>query len=142
MDQPSSLQKSILWFLLGTVVTGVGLGICVFSLKGQLRDAEDSLHREQEAEKLSSQQLDAGIQDKLQRIQSELQDSNQQRDACQSKFARGTFLYEQPILGGPSRQWMLPADVEPIYLGSKRGIYTHYDPKTQVETVQFGAKTK
>lgn len=72
----------------------------------------------------------------------------QERDSCQQKFSRNTVLYERPttIFGQPNdavpptRLWTIPADVEPQYVGRSQGLFSHYDPKTQVETVKLPAK--
>lgn len=155
MGEDRSFQKGILWFLCGCAVAAVPLGLYTMSLKNQLQSTENVL-RQLQISRQSNAQVDGQTQAKLQSIQSQFQDVTQQRDSiqsqlqavtqqrdtCQSKFNRGTFLYEQPILGGPTREWLLPVDVEPVYVGNRRGIFSHYDPKTQVETVKFDAKTK
>jgi hypothetical protein len=65
-----------------------------------------------------------------------------QLTACAAKFARGTFLYDVGLLGGETRAWFIPADVEPVRIGRLRGNFSHYDPKSQTETVQMAAKTQ
>jgi len=73
-----------------------------------------------------------------------------QHDTCKAKFARATILYERPvnIFGQPIdkrpalRVWAVGADVEPVYVGTGEGFFTHYDPKSQDETVQLPAKKK
>jgi hypothetical protein len=138
------VKQSILGFLLGCVLTGAVLGIYASGLKAELSAAQKDVEiqkKESQLEQNTSQRQDEG---KLQAEQSQLEQVSQQRDTCQAKFQRGTFLYEVPLLGGPTRAWFLPVDVEPVYMGNaaRNGTFTHYDPKTQVETVQFKAKTK
>jgi len=82
------------------------------------------------------------------RLTSQLSTATSQTDALKAKFDRGTILYERPvnIFGKPIESkpalkvWVLKADVEPLYIGSGEGLFTHYDPKTQTETVAFHAK--
>jgi hypothetical protein len=48
---------------------------------------------------------------------------------------RQTWLYDGNIIAG--RKWVIPADVEPHYVGNGAAEYSHYDPKTQIETVHL-----
>lgn len=115
-------MKAILGFLLGCVITGAVLGTYANDLKSQLQNAQSQ-------------------------TQSQLKQATQQRDNCQEKFSRITILYEQPtnIFGkpirnkGPLKVWTIPADVDPAYVGSSEGSFSHYDPKTQMETVKLPA---
>jgi hypothetical protein len=129
------VKQGVLGFLLGCVVVGAVLGIYASGLKAELSAAQ----KEGQIQQAYTQH---GDQAKIQAQQSQLQQMTEQRDACQVKFQRATFLYETPLLGGPTRLWAIPADIEPVYLGSKHGAFSHYDPKTQMETVQLQAKTK
>jgi hypothetical protein len=70
------------------------------------------------------------------------QNLSTQLAACQTKFGRGTFLYDVGLLGNETRAWFVPADVEPVRIGRMRGTYSHYDPKAQTETVHLAAKTQ
>jgi hypothetical protein len=78
--------------------------------------------------------------------QGQLQQMTQQRDACQANFSRATILYVQRknVFGTPFgdaiKSWAIPVDIEPTYAGPEAGLFSHYDPKTQVETVKFQAK--
>lgn len=65
-----------------------------------------------------------------------------QLTACTAKFGRGTFLYDVGLLGGETRAWFIPADVEPVRVGRLRGNFSHYDPKSQTETIHMTAKTQ
>jgi hypothetical protein len=38
--------------------------------------------------------------------------------------------------------WAVSADIDPVYIGTGEGFFTHYDPKSQTETVQFPARKK
>jgi uncharacterized protein YkwD len=131
------VKQSVLGFLLGCVITGAVLGIYASGLKAELSAAQKDLEIQKKESQLQQNTS-------LRQEQSQLAQVSQQRDTCQAKFERGTFLYEVPLLGGPTRAWFLPVDVEPVYLGTaaRNGTFTHYDPKTQMETVQFTAKTK
>jgi hypothetical protein len=56
-------------------------------------------------------------------------------NSCKAKFERATTLYDGTLPQG--RRWVIPADVEPVYVGNVSGLadYTHFDPKTQTETI-------
>lgn len=112
-------MKAILGFLLGCVITGAVLGMYANDLKNQLRNAQNQ-------------------------AQSQSKQITQDRDSCREKFSRTTFLYTRPMIlgrpiGTPVKVWVIPADLEPEYMGSGEGLFSHYDPKTQVETVKFQA---
>ncbi len=129
------MKQSIIGFVLGCVLVGAILGVYASGLKTELNIAQTDIQLQKEyAKKIE--------QGKSQTEQAELQQVAQQRDACQSKFQRATFLYETAFLGGPTRLWAIPADIEPVYLGAKHGSFSHYDSKLQTETVQFQAKAK
>jgi hypothetical protein len=63
-----------------------------------------------------------------------------ERDACVSKFDRSTIIYDVGLFNNETRAWVIPADVEPVLASGKIGTYSHYDPKTQTETVHFKGK--
>lgn len=63
-----------------------------------------------------------------------------QRDTCNAKFDRATFLYDIGLFSNETRAWVIPADVEPVLATGKTGTYSHYDPKTQIETVHSKAR--
>jgi hypothetical protein len=70
---------------------------------------------------------------------SQVQSLTQAKDTCEAKFQRGTLLYDGIVF--QSREWMIPADVEPVYLGKGgQADYTHVDPKTQTETMHMKPK--
>jgi hypothetical protein len=63
----------------------------------------------------------------------------QERDALAEKFQRRTILYDGEMFS--TRRWEIPADVQPRFIGSSgQPAYTHYDPKSQVETVKIAAR--
>lgn len=113
-------MKAIVGFLLGCVITGAVLGMYANDLKIQLRNAQNQ-------------------------AQSQLKQVSQDRDTCRERFSRTTFLYSYPTnifgrpTGTPVKVWVIPADLEPEYVGPSEGLFSHYDPKTQVETVKFPA---
>ena len=78
----------------------------------------------------------AQLQHQVAGLQSQVQTLTTQRDSCVSKFDRVTLLYDSGLLG-ETRAWAIPADVEPRIIGLKRGTFSHYDPKTQMETVHL-----
>jgi hypothetical protein len=164
------VKEGILGFVVGCALTGAALGIYAHGLKTELRVSQkeaqiqqsqakaqqtDEQHQvqgklqEEQAAQAQLQEAQTKLQAQLQESQSQLQGKQsmlqvitQQRDECQGKFGRGTFLYEAAILGGPTRLWFIPADVQPVYFGTRSGTFSHYDLKTQVETVQFQARKK
>jgi hypothetical protein len=71
---------------------------------------------------------------------SQVQTLTQAKESCEAKFQRVTILYDGILFQG--RRWVIPADVEPIYLGQgTQAEYTHLDPKTQTETIHMKPKT-
>ena len=73
-------------------------------------------------------------------LQNQNADTVKQRDTCNAKFSRFTFLYDQGLFTNETRAWVIPADVEPVLAAGKIGTYSHYDPKTQIKTVHFKGK--
>ncbi|MBZ5660319.1 MAG: hypothetical protein LAO08_07905 [Acidobacteriia bacterium] len=72
-------------------------------------------------------------------LQGQMQSLTQAKETCEAKFQRATVLYDGILFQG--RRWIIPADVEPIYLGQGgQADYTHIDPKTQTETVHMKPK--
>ena len=72
-------------------------------------------------------------------LQGQVQSLTQAKDTCEAKFQRVTILYDGILFQG--RRWIIPADVEPIYLGQgTQADYTHLDPKTQTETIHMKPK--
>jgi len=68
-----------------------------------------------------------------------VQSLTQAKETCEAKFQRATILYDGILFQG--RRWIIPADVEPIYLGQgTQADYTHLDPKTQTETIHMKPK--
>ena len=80
------------------------------------------------------------VETDLRMEQANLQRVTQEKDACNAKFSRSTILYDQGLLYSESRAWVIPVDVEPVLAPNKIGTYSHYDPKTQIETVHFKGK--
>jgi Tfp pilus assembly protein PilN len=72
-------------------------------------------------------------------LQGQMQSLAQAKETCEAKFQRATILYDGILFQG--RRWIIPADVEPIYLGQgTQADYTHLDPKTQTETIHMRPK--
>ncbi len=129
------MKQGILGFLVGCTLIFAIFRLAVIPQVNHVEQTQDqglSLLQQRNAAQLKQ----------IQTLQEQIQSVTTEKDTCQNKFNRGTFLYEQAFLGGPSREWFLPVDVAPVYLGQKKGVFTHYDQKTQVETVQFQAKTQ
>jgi hypothetical protein len=80
------------------------------------------------------------VQSQLESTKAALETSAQERDACKAKFDRQTILYDNRIAVDPEKIWIIPADVEPIVVGDHDVTYTHYDPKSNRETVRFHPK--
>jgi hypothetical protein len=78
----------------------------------------------------------------LDAAQKDLRQARSEKSQCIEKLARGTILYDVGILGSETKAWYIPADVEPVRLSGTRGTFSHYDPKTQNETIHMAAKTQ
>jgi hypothetical protein len=105
-------KEGILGFVLGCFVVGVVLGLYALGPKAELRVAQEVA---------------------------------EQLDLCQGKFSRATILFEKKnTLGTPFgdaiKSWAIPVDVQPAYVGPEAGLFSHYDPKTQVGTVKLHAR--
>jgi hypothetical protein len=98
--------------------------------------------QKQNARLLSDQQKSADLLGQVLRLQSQIQTLASERDACKAKFERATILYDVGFFNAESRAWVIPVDVEPKSVGVKRGTFSHYDPKTQTETVHFNAASQ
>jgi outer membrane murein-binding lipoprotein Lpp len=73
-------------------------------------------------------------------LQNQQADLAKQRDSCNAKFERFTILYDVGFFNVETKAWAIPADIEPVLVTGKTGTYSHYDPKTQTETVHFKGK--
>jgi len=113
------MLKPILGFLAGVVLTTL---VAVIIVNSKLQAQNEKLISDQSTILLDQRQIQSLTTD---------------RDACKSKFERSTILYDVGLLNVESRAWVIPVDVEPQAAGGKRGTFTHYDPKTQTETVHF-----
>jgi hypothetical protein len=131
MSESNPAVRGILWFVAGCGATAL---LYNFIIMPPMRDAAIR----QEASELGRNVQT--LQNELQSVKNQLQSANADRDTCKSKFERATILYDVGILNGETRSWILPVDIEPKSVGVKRGTYSHYDPKTQTETVHFQAK--
>jgi hypothetical protein len=113
------MVKGVIGFVVGAVVSAV---ILYFAVVPNLQ--------------AQNKQLSAQLQ-QVGSLQSQVQSLTAQRDTCVGRFERVTFLYDVGLLGGEIRAWAIPADVNPQIFGIKRGTFSHYDPKTQTETVHL-----
>jgi hypothetical protein len=82
----------------------------------------------------------ADLQKQNSDLQSQNADTAKQRDTCNAKFARFTVFYDVGLFNNETKAWVIPADVEPVLAPGKIGNYSHYDPKTQTETIHFKGK--
>jgi hypothetical protein len=80
------------------------------------------------------------LQNQVSMLKAQNAELTKQKDSCTAKFDRATILYDVGLFNTESRSWMIPADVEPVLAPNKNGSYSHYDPKTQTETVHFQGK--
>ena len=116
------MGQKIGWFILGALL-GLFGGSVIFR-----KSSEQTAERTETAANLQRQRTDA----KIQQI-------TQERDACTAKFQRSTILYDGVLT--VDRGWVIPADVEPVLIGNRpNASYTHFDPKTQTETVKLAPK--
>jgi hypothetical protein len=127
-------QMYALWFVAGCLAATVFLYLAVIpGVKSAARQAG-----EQEGEQKFEADLaknPAEIQ--LQSVKASLEGVTQERDACNAKFDRQTILYDNSVLIDPGKEWIIPADVEPIIVTNRQVSYTHYDPKTKQESVHL-----
>lgn len=74
-------------------------------------------------------------------LKSQIQTLQETNTKLEAKFQRSTILYDGLVF--KTRRWLIPADVEPIALdGGSDDEFTHYDPKSQTETVHMQPKSK
>jgi hypothetical protein len=142
MNSSNSWVNLFLAFLAGCIAGAVAFYLVV--APSMRRNAEIQTHANEarhHEDSLLQDRLDTA-NTALQTAQSSLQQATQARDTCLAKFDRATLLYDVGLLGGETRVWAIPADVEPLVVGQKRGSYSHFDPKTQTETVHFQAKSR
>jgi hypothetical protein len=132
--EQSPWPKYALWFAAGCLATTLILGL--FVIPPVRRAAAESARRAVQ-QKFSAELAKNPLEAQLQSTQAALQTATQERDGCKAKFDRQTILYDNSIITDPGRIWIIPADVEPIAVGDHAVSYTHYDPKTERETVHF-----
>jgi hypothetical protein len=118
------------WLLLG-VVLGVFLGSFIFRQSTQQKEATADVLQQRMRGRIDE------LQNKLTNLEMHDATATKERDTCQAKFQRSTILYDGVLT--VDRGWVIPADVEPMS-NRPNASYTHFDPKTQTETVKFPAK--
>jgi hypothetical protein len=132
--EKSPLQKYVLWFAAGCLVTFLIFYMFVLpAVQRAAAAAADKAARQ----KLSAELAKNPVEAQLESTKAALQAANQDRDTCKAKFDRQTILYDNTIYVDPDKIWIIPADVEPIAVGDHRVTYTHYDLTTKRETVHF-----
>jgi hypothetical protein len=118
------MKRNLLWFVGGAVLTALAFYLILMpQLKGLQKTDNDAFVAQQARNSQAAAQLQA---------------ITQERDACTAKFSRETVLYDpSEVLRIPQRTWIIPADVTPQYVGSRSNAqFSHYNPKTQDETVK------
>lgn len=118
-------MKNAAWFFGGFVLAAI-LAVVIVPNLGRGDAAQVAMRNAQLVAQLRSQQAEL----------------MKERDTCAAKFDRATILYDVGLLNIETKAWVLPVDVEPVLVQGKSGNYSHYDPKTQVETVHFKGKTQ
>jgi hypothetical protein len=133
MSETSPLMKNAVSFLVGCLFM-----VAVFYLffKPRLESIQDSVSSANTTNQNTIAQLQATISD----MYKSSQEIIKQRDTCNAKFDRATILYDVGMFNNETRAWVIPADVEPMLASNKNGSYSHYDHKTQTETVHFKGK--
>jgi hypothetical protein len=116
-------MKNSQWFLTGFISATV-LAIVIIPRLAERTVAQNAVRNAQLVAQLQSQQADL----------------TKQRDTCNAKFERFTVLYDVGLFNIETKAWAIPADIEPVMVTGKNGTYSHYDPKTQIETVHFRGK--
>jgi hypothetical protein len=134
MSDTSPRMRSVLWFVGGILCAGIAFFVYVNAQR-------DNASRTQTNASEAQQRTIVDQQRTISQLQGQLQQTGEQKDACTAKFQRATILYDEGLLGS-SRAWFIPADVEPRLAPNKRGSFSHYDPKTQTETVKFQPKAE
>jgi hypothetical protein len=129
MRETSQREKFAIWFISDLIISGGSVFLY------EVHDFE-AVKQAVAAEN----QAVANLQATLRTTSANFLSASQQRDACTSKFERMTFLYDVGLFNKEVRAWIIPADVEPIIVGTKQGNFTHYDPRTQVESIHFRGK--
>ena len=129
MSPISPWQKNLIWFAAGLLA---GVLVVVVPDMPQFKKLDTTLS--------ALQKNVSDLQSTLKNTQANLQSTTQERDTCNAKFDRATFLYDIGLFNNETRAWVIPADVEPVLAPGKMGNYSHYDPKTETETVHFKGK--
>ena len=130
-------QKYALWFAAGCLITILISYVFVTPVvkRAAARSAEKAA-----LQKFNAELEKNPLQAQLQSTKAALEAAAQERDACKAKFDRQTILYDNRIAVDPEKIWIIPADVEPIVVGDHDVTYTHYDLKSNRETVRFHPK--
>ncbi len=138
MSETSPRRNNALWFLAGCMATAVVFyGLVVPELRKSGTD-DEAFSKNLQTVQASLQRVTT----ERDTLQSNLQGVTKERDTCNAKFTRATVLYDVGLFNNETRAWVIPADVEPVLAPNKNGRYSHYDPKTQIETVHFKGKTQ
>jgi hypothetical protein len=126
--------KGVAWFAAGCLVVSAVFAIMIVpkAKRSASLAGEQAAQRKFEAE-LARNPLTA----QLQELKAALQAASQEQEACKAKFDRETILYDNSVLIDPGKEWIIPADVEPIILTDRSVSYTHYDPKEKRESAHF-----
>jgi hypothetical protein len=137
-EHTNSSRSPLFWFICGCVLSAVVFGVYTLTFY-------QHVHAAQNTNQQGMQQQMQSMQQQMQNVSAQLTEANQERDACRAKFSRETILYDpSEVLRIPERTWIIPADITPHYVGSGRKAqyaqFSHFDPKTQDETVRQAAQ--
>jgi len=126
--------KGVAWFAAGCLVASALFAIMIVP---KAKRAADLAGQQTAQRKFEATLAQNPLAVQLQGAQTDLQAASQERDACKAKFDRETILYDNSVLIDPGKEWIIPADVEPIILTDRSVSYTHYDPKEKRESAHF-----
>jgi hypothetical protein len=132
--EKSPVRAYALCFGAGCLVTILIFYVIV--IPGAKRAAAESAEKAAQ-QKFSAELAKNPVEAQLGSTKAALQTASQERDLCKAKFDRQTILYDNSIIVDPEKIWIIPADVEPVVVGDHVVSYTHYDPKSNRETVHF-----
>jgi hypothetical protein len=121
-------RQGILGFVIGAVAASILWGGSIVPRATRLSQSEQGTLQ--------------SMRQRMGELQNENQNLTTEVNTCQAKFSRGTFIYDIGLLNTETRAWYIPADIDPVALGQKRGSYSHFDPRTQTETVHLPPKTQ
>jgi hypothetical protein len=121
-------NKWLLSFL--TLILGIMLGAAsIRGITGNDKRGTEDFEKQQ------------ALMSQINGLKNQLQTTQEANAQLQAKFQRSTILYDGVVF--KTRRWLIPADVDPISLdGTANNEFTHFDPKSQTETIHMQPKSK